>query len=112
MRAYIGITMELLNERASTHGSFDNGAEVEQTLKEALRNGDNWSRLPTPHKAALEMVCHKMSRHVTGDFLCTDHITDAIGYLRLLLAHTQKLNGAYEITTSRKMLARRSDENE
>ena len=97
-------TQAMLQDRQAVHGSFSKGAEIEQELKSVMREAPNWDKLPPPHKAALEMTCHKIARHLVGDYLCVDHITDAIGYLQRLLECTKTLPGAYEIVTSKRML--------
>lgn len=101
-------TEQILNQRAATHGSFETFSKVEQELKSVLHASPNWVKLPAAHKSALDMLCNKLARHMTGDFLCYDHMLDAVGYLQRLLDCTKNLPGAYEIVTTRRSLSSKS----
>jgi hypothetical protein len=81
----------ILAERQSTHGNFSENARVMQGVKRVLRTGDNWLRFlqGTPdglvdvQAEAIEMICVKLGRIVTGDPNEADHWADIEGYARL-----------------------------
>jgi len=75
---------QLITERGTTHGDFGANAKVSQQLKYALKNSAGWNNLPSVHKEALEMICLKMSRAVTGDHDVRDHYDDIAGYAKLI----------------------------
>lgn len=93
--------MEVLNERASTHGDFDVGSAIEQELKAALRLGPNWQRMHPAQRSALEMICHKMSRILAGDHNFLDSYRDIAGYAQLALNCTATLPAATDVTVTR-----------
>jgi hypothetical protein len=82
---------DTLNERQKTHGDFSDNAVVMQQLKNILRQSVNW---PWPHGRpaseltpvqceALDMICHKIGRIITGNPNEPDHWLDIEGYARL-----------------------------
>ena len=75
---------EILEERENTHGSFEYNAGYSQTIKEIVRDSDNWSDLQLVQKEALEVIVAKMARILSGnpDFL--DHWDDIAGYATLV----------------------------
>lgn len=93
--------MEVLNERASTHGDFDVGSAIEQSLKEVVRKSPNWMAMSSAQRSALEMICHKMSRILAGDHNFLDSYRDIAGYAQLALNYTAMLPGATDVTVTR-----------
>lgn len=75
---------ELLSEREKTHGNFVDVSFVSQALKIALRDSPNWSMLQSRQKEALDMICNKMGRLLSGDSSFADHSDDIVGYATLL----------------------------
>ena len=69
----------MLDNRTRTHGHFVEQFRLSQELKEILRQY-NWNKLSDVHKEALEMICMKISRIVTGDPTHEDHWIDISGY--------------------------------
>jgi hypothetical protein len=79
--------MNILNEREKTHGSFTDVARVAQRLKDEI-----WSSsIPDIHQEALDLICTKMARIVSGDHNEPDHWLDIIGYSQLVLNHIKKV---------------------
>jgi hypothetical protein len=75
---------DTLNERQHTHGDFTDNARVMQELKFTLRSEPGWLGLTSVQREALEMICHKIGRIVTGNSDEPDHWLDIEGYARLV----------------------------
>lgn len=73
-----------LNERGSRYGAFDEGARIEQNLKDAMRDSPNWDRLEPYMKSCLEMQASKISRILLGDPYYSDNWHDMAGYSTLV----------------------------
>lgn len=72
-----------LAERGATHGAFGDNARVSQAVKHILNtNGKN--NLPYDMQEALDMICLKISRIVTGKSAVKDHWLDIAGYATLV----------------------------
>ena len=76
---------QTLSERGARYGEFAGNANVSQMLKQTLHSSPNWDDLPNYMKEALEMVMHKISRLLNGDFTYTDNVVDMLGYTQLML---------------------------
>lgn len=74
----------LLSEREKTHGNFIDVSCVSQALKYVLRDSPNWKMLRANQKEALDMICNKMGRLLSGDSEFEDHSDDIVGYAVLL----------------------------
>jgi len=72
--------MQHIIDRQATHGEFTGFADLEQSLKEAMRQQQNWAELTPAQKSALEMIQHKIARILTGRVDYTDHWDDIVGY--------------------------------
>ena len=70
----------LTEERGRTHGDWLKQAEMASGLKQRLRAGENWNRLSASQREALDMICVKMSRIVSGNPDDPDHWDDIEGY--------------------------------
>jgi hypothetical protein len=77
-------TTTLLAERAKTHGSFMDNAELSQGMKNVWRSGRNWQSLTDAQREAFEMIATKMSRILSGNNNEPDHWADIAGYSRLV----------------------------
>jgi len=75
---------DTLAERQKTHGSFRVHAAIAQSLKDCIREHPGWASLNTSQREALEMVCHKIARMLSGNPNEIDHWHDCIGYCRLV----------------------------
>lgn len=75
-----GTNMNIINERAKTHGDYREQAVWSQTFKDMLRSSKNWNSLTDGQKEALEMLSVKISRIVNGDPDYPDHWDDISGY--------------------------------
>jgi hypothetical protein len=72
----------LLVEREKTHGSFALTAIIAQDLKSILGTG-RWGELPKAQREALEMICTKIARIISGGGKHKDHFDDIAGYAKL-----------------------------
>lgn len=85
------MTETLLTERHSTHGRFKDNAELSQALKYILRQQFGWSKLSMVQREALEMICLKVSRIMSGKPYELQHWEDIVGYAELAI---KEINGA------------------
>lgn len=93
---------ETLAQRQSTHGNFELGALISQTISQALRSGSSWHKMSAAQQEALEMIAHKMARIVNGDPLFIDSVRDIIGYAKLMQDILERTEGASDVTNIRK----------
>lgn len=75
---------DTLIERGNRYGEFCDNAEIAQKLKYRIREGKNWNKLSYAQQEALDMICSKISRIVTGDPNYVDNWHDIIGYTRII----------------------------
>ena len=74
----------LLSERQQTHGSFEMNAIISQRLKKNLRMvHPHYDNLSDVHKEAIDMICLKLSRIMSGQASFHDHWDDIAGYAKL-----------------------------
>ena len=76
----------VLNEREKTHGDFADTAVIAQILKAVIadyreQNCEEW---PAVQLEAMDMICTKISRIVSGDNNCKDSWDDLAGYANLV----------------------------
>ena len=74
---------EILEERQSTHGTFEESATTVQRIKVIMRSTPNWDKLSNAQREALEMLQHKVGRILHGDPNHRDSWQDGQGYLKL-----------------------------
>ncbi|MCA2973820.1 MAG: hypothetical protein IM337_07360 [Microcystis sp. M110S1] len=76
---------EILQERGSSHGPFDNQAKAAQELKAVFYkyyNVGNW-HTDGVVREAVDMILHKISRIAVGNPYFEDHWKDIGGYAAL-----------------------------
>lgn len=85
--------MSILDEREKTHGDFMDTSAVSQQLKRYIAS---WNRdLPDYQQEALDMICVKIARILSGDCTAPDHWLDVCGYAQLVVnTLTDKHGGA------------------
>jgi hypothetical protein len=81
----IGPTTQLLEDRGTTHGSFEDNARISQGLKEWMRGNHGWSKLTDVEREAMDMIALKFSRVLSGKSLEKQHWEDIVGYAQLAL---------------------------
>ena len=74
---------DLISERHATHGNFADNARISQNLKAMLHGEDAWEGLEPWQQEALDMICTKISRIMSGVSAYLDHWDDIGGYARL-----------------------------
>lgn len=74
---------KILNERQKTHGDYNEVARVSQSLRNIMKETVNWKRLNDSQREALEMMCSKFGRLLSGDMNFKDHWDDLSGYAKL-----------------------------
>jgi hypothetical protein len=78
----------ILNERATTYGTFLDNARVAQEMKNAIRMCNN-SELDDDQIEALDMIASKIARIVNGDPNHIDSWIDIAGYATLVADRLQ-----------------------
>lgn len=81
---------EVLVERKSQHGDFDDHARISQDLKAIMRREIGWQRLTKTQQEGLEMIQHKIARILAGDPSHLDHWLDIEGYTRITRERIKK----------------------
>ena len=83
---------EVLKERASRYGEFENVAEHSQLLKElwydSIKVNDN---ITPAMQEAMEMILHKLARIFSGSKNYKDSFVDLIGYVELYLKELDRV---------------------
>lgn len=74
---------DTINERDATHGDWRAQSALAWTLKNQIKTAPNYELLSMGQREALDMICVKISRIVTGNALEPDHWRDIEGYARL-----------------------------
>lgn len=75
----------VLSERGSRYGTLMSNATISQGLKEIIHSSSNWEAMPPDMREALDMIVHKISRIVEGDFNYDDSWIDISGYSTLIV---------------------------
>ena len=75
---------DLLKERGKTHGDFEDNAHVSQVLKCFVRD-HIMHELTDVQAEALEVICAKIARILTGDPNHIDSWVDIAGYATLVV---------------------------
>lgn len=68
------------DSRNKTHGDPNRQFALAQALKDTLHSGTTWVDCPPQVREALESICTKLSRIVSGDPTHRDHYDDIAGY--------------------------------
>ena len=83
--------MDVLKERAKTHGDFEETANIALGLKTELRRHIESRKEKHHHcllntqQESLEMICTKIARILSGDPNEPDHWRDIAGYAQLVV---------------------------
>lgn len=72
--------LDLLDERAKTHGNFRQTARIAQALKDVMRSSPNWDTASSVRRECWEMIATKLARQLSGDSEHPDHQDDIDGY--------------------------------
>lgn len=77
-------TEKILEERGRSYGPFEDNADVSQRLKRVIQQRHT-AMLTDVQKEAIELICLKISRIVTGDSKYKDNWADIAGYAQLVV---------------------------
>lgn len=81
-------TLDLLAERAKTHGDYKILAGISQELMNTMmaydRNTDYWAKLNECQRESLHMIANKIGRILAGNPNTVDHWDDIAGYAKLV----------------------------
>lgn len=77
------MTIDLLNERQKTHGTYQEVASIAQMFREIMRGTDGWQRMNDAQREALDSMASKFGRIGSGDPHFRDHWDDVAGYATL-----------------------------
>ena len=83
----------VLAERQNTHGSFLENATCSQELKGVVYEHGQ-ELIPPIAREALDNICQKMSRIITGNPNHADSWVDIAGYATLVAKDLEKQDGA------------------
>lgn len=75
---------QTLKERGERYGVFADNAAISQALKDIIRISRNWKKLTCDQKEALDLICAKIGRILTGDPDYADNWCDIAGYATLV----------------------------
>jgi len=75
---------DILDQRKQTHGDFTENAEIHQALLGVLAGGSTWHKCTAVQMTALQVICGKLARIVTGDPTHRDSWDDIAGYAILV----------------------------
>lgn len=91
---------KILNERAKTHGDFDDVAytycELQNTFYGTYGYGDGRNRLNHKQRLAIDMICQKLARIKGGDANFKDHWLDIAGYATLVVNELERFENGNE----------------
>jgi len=77
------MTIDLLNARQKTHGTYQEVASIAQMFREIMRGTDGWQRMNDAQREALDSMASKFGRIGSGDPHFRDHWDDVAGYATL-----------------------------
>lgn len=77
--------MQLLQERAKTHGDYSQTAQTAQMLKRLIRYAPSYMDMSERQKESIEMIAVKLARIMCGDPHEPDHFRDIAGYALLAI---------------------------
>lgn len=77
-------TQEILEERQSTHGEFDDNAQITDDIMKVLSGSRNWSDAPSAFRVGAFHIVHKLARAFSGNLTFNDHWKDIQGYAKLM----------------------------
>ena len=76
---------DVLQERETKYGPFDNHALITQQLKWVMGSQKGYGRLNVSQRESLDMIAHKIGRILNGDPNYADSWVDIAGYAQLIV---------------------------
>jgi hypothetical protein len=77
-------TQSLLDVRQTTHGDFTDNARFAQGLKTIFQDSEGYALLTPVQREAIDFICSKFGRIMSGQPNFPDHWADIAGYARLV----------------------------
>lgn len=77
-------TLAERSERYNRYGSFQNHANIAQSLQDVMRSEAGWERLAADQRQALTAIADKIARMLNGDPNYRDNWHDIVGYSKLV----------------------------
>jgi len=77
-------TINLIADRATTHGDFTDVSRVAQDIKSIMTSSKGWPKLRSAQRESLEVIATKIGRILGGDPTHKDHWDDIAGYAELV----------------------------
>ncbi|MFA6066929.1 MAG: hypothetical protein WC707_07135 [Candidatus Babeliaceae bacterium] len=93
---------EILKDRGSIYGDYQDVSRVSQHLKSTMRSVENWASLDNQKKESFEMIANKIARILCGDPKYIDNYRDIIGYIQLIIDSLSYTDGASDVVVSKK----------
>ena len=81
---------QLTDERGTTHGSFEQNAQISQELKAYFYKYQAHDEMNLVQREALDMIALKLSRILSGHTNFRDHWDDIAGYAHLAAESSNK----------------------
>lgn len=81
-------TEDILKQRGTRYGSFENHSDLSQSLKNMIfihAQTHACTSMTPPQVEAVEMICHKLARIANGDPNYDDNWKDIAGYAELVV---------------------------
>jgi hypothetical protein len=93
----------VLNERQKTHGDFADTAVIAQSLKAIISayRDQKCKKWPAAQLEAMDMICTKISRIVSGSSDNVDHWRDLSAYAELVVEKLKRQPGATDARSVR-----------
>lgn len=82
-QSIIDAVSQTIRNRDSIYGGFQNVSDLEQELKDVIRNHPKYDMLSSDKKCAIDMIVHKTARIICGDSNYRDNWHDIQGYAKL-----------------------------
>jgi len=81
----VGTVDKLLFERGTTHGKFEDNADIADSIQAIMQGSPNWNTLSAVQRQALNNISGKISRALSGDANHVDNWSDIAGYAQLVV---------------------------
>ena len=95
--------MDLLEERAKTHGDYAENAHISQSIKTIISNSPDYEDVPPIHKESLDLICTKIGRILSGNCNEPDHWRDIAGYAQLVVNNLEASKECHQIDDGERM---------
>lgn len=95
-----------LQTRQQSHGDFRHVATMSQNAKRVLKSSAAWNDLEPWQQEALESICLKLARIMSGNSFDADHWHDIAGYASLVVREIERRDIEYQLEAGVAQVAR------